>query len=133
MGKDFDRWNMRKKKIENAAVIFKFHQGEIWWYAAGLNVGNEIDGKHGTFERPVFILKKCNAKMFIGIPCTSMDKTGPYMYLLKSAEKNYQLNFSQVRTVSAKRLLRKIANTSSVSEQVVQDSFILYLKRKPAV
>ena len=67
MQKDFDEWNKRKKDLHYKHFSnSKFQEGEIWWCGAGLNIGHEIDGKHDTFERPFYILKKCNDAMFIG-------------------------------------------------------------------
>ena len=84
MQKDFDTWNLKKKKLHTIECVDqKFKEGEIWWCGAGLNIGHEIDGKHDTFERPFYILKKCSDTMFIGIPCTTNLKKGIFAYFLK--------------------------------------------------
>lgn len=132
MEKDFDRWNREKKDIHTKEKNLKFHDGEIWWCIAGLNVGHEIDGKNKTFERPFYILKKCNTTMFIGIPCTSHYRKGLFMYILETDNLDFILNFSQIKAISSKRLLRKIVNVSTKSEKEINIKFVEYIKRKPA-
>lgn len=82
--KNFDTWNKRKKVIHEAQTQRRFQEGEIWWCAAGLNIGHEIDGKNETYERPFYILKKCSRGMCIGVPCTSTQKSGSFIYVLKT-------------------------------------------------
>lgn len=132
MEKDFDGWNRRKKRINEREMTPQFHDGEIWWYAAGINVGSEIDGKHGNYERPVFILKKCNRTMFIGIPCTSISGKGEFIYDLRTNDPDFTLNFSQVKTVSSRRLLRKVTNIRDYYANDIFLKFVEYLKRKSA-
>lgn len=133
MQKDFDGWNEKKKEIEiNDVGNTKFKEGEIWWCSAGLNLGHEIDGKHKTFERPFYVFKKCSRTMFIGIPCTSTFRKGLYTYHLLTSDINFILNFSQIKTLSSKRLLRKIVNVPNVYYQKdIQKTFFEYIKRKP--
>lgn len=110
----------------------KFKDGEIWWCSAGLNVGYEIDGKHNTFERPFYILKKCNKGMFIGVPCTSTFRKGLYMYRLLTSDLDFILNFSQIKTLSSKRLLRKVVHIPDPIQEEILYKFVTYIKRKPA-
>lgn len=129
--KDFDRWNDKKKKLDLIeSVNTKFKEGEIWWCSAGLNVGHEINGKHDTFERPFYILKKCSETMFIGIACTSSPRKGSYMYQLKTSDLNFIFNFSQIKTLSSKRLLRKVTHVPNFYKRNIFKCFIEYLKRK---
>lgn len=133
MEKDFDRWNKRKKNIDAHEALRRFHEGEIWWCSAGLNIGHEIDGKHKTFERPFYILKKCSKNMFIGIPCTTNTRLGFFSYTLEILKWNFILNFSQVKSVSSKRLLRRMVKVSSEIELDVANKFVHYvINRKPA-
>jgi mRNA interferase MazF len=132
MQKDFDKWNNKKKNIDmhqERDVLFKV--GEIWWCSAGLNVGNEIDGKHNTFERPFYILKKCNEGMSIGILCTSTFRKGIFMYVLKTFDLEFILNFSQIKTLSSKRLLRKVVSIRTTYQDDIILKFYEYINRKP--
>ena len=129
--KDFDEWNKKKKKIELINFVnTKFNEGEIWWCSAGLNIGHEIDGKHDTFERPFYVFQKCNSKMFIGIPCTTSSKKGPFAYFLKIMNWEFMLNFSQIKSISSKRLLRKMVRVPDSDEKSIREKFIAYINRK---
>ena len=131
MSKDFDRWNKVKKNINNIESKLPFYEGQIWWCNAGVNVGHEIDGKHGTFERPFYILRKCNESMFIGIPCTTNIKTGTFAYILKILNWEFILNFSQIKSMSSKRLLRRMVNVSECTKRDIKNKFFMYINRKP--
>ena len=111
--KDFDRWNNKKKKIEeNDKNILTSHR-QIWWTSVGLNVGDEEDGKNENFERPVLVLKTFNRKVFLGIPITSRKKENKYYFEIEYHNKKYYLILSQIRLFSNKRLLRKITKIDS--------------------
>ena len=68
MEKDFDKWNLKKKELENSSEKFFFKTGEIWWCSVGLNVKTESCGKGEDYQRPVLILRKLSQENFIGIP-----------------------------------------------------------------
>jgi len=129
MQKDFDTWNKIKKKINTIETELPFYTGQIWWCSVRLNVGHEIDGKHNTFERPFYIFKKCNADMFIGIPCTSNYKDRAFMYKLRTPRVKFVLNFSQIKTMSSKRLLRRIVNISTFFQEDIKKNFFNYINR----
>ena len=57
MKKDFDKWNERKKALNDRERIL-FNPREIWWCSFGVNIGSEQDGSGDNFERPVIIIKK---------------------------------------------------------------------------
>jgi mRNA interferase MazF len=129
--KDFDTWNIKKKKLDSTEFTnIKFKEGEIWWCSAGLNIGHEIDGKHDTFERPFYVFQKCNKKMFIGIPCTTSSKKGLFVYFLKIMNWEFVLNFSQIKSISSKRLLRKMTKVSDSEKKSIAERFIAYINRK---
>ena len=79
MEKDFDRWNSQKKQtdeIKNEPVMF--YEREVWWCAAGINIGVEIDGKHELFSRPTVVIRKFNKDMLLVAPTTTQDKSNKY-------------------------------------------------------
>lgn len=45
MLKDFDNWNILKKKIETDRDEFFCNRREIWWCNLGINTGSESCGK----------------------------------------------------------------------------------------
>ena len=107
--KDFDGWNRKKRETHYSKSSVLFYEREVWWCSHGVNIGVEIDGRHELFLRPVLILRKFNKDMALVVPTTAKDKKGRY-YLSVAGEdgKKYTVCLSQVRTISTKRLLRKI-------------------------
>lgn len=106
--KDFDKWNKKKKAIDQKEVSGKifFNEREIWWGSLGLNIGFEQDGKNDDFERPLLIVKKFNRSIVWAVPLTSVAKDNNFHYKLKSSGSFVIL--SQIRLVSTKRFLRLI-------------------------
>lgn len=108
MEKDFDRWNIEKKRINTEERLVFAYPREVWWCSLGVNIGVETDGKNDNFERPVLILKKFNKDMFWVLPITSHAGTDRFHYPIKYVQQDRWVILSQIRTVSSKRLLRKI-------------------------
>ena len=70
--------------------------------------------------------------MFIGVPCTTNMGHGSYAFALHILEWSFMLNFSQVKSMSSKRLLRRMANVHSNVQREIRTKFITYINRKPA-
>ncbi len=105
------KWTKLKLKIHNKPddnTVF-FQEREIWWVSLGINIGSEQNGKHGNFERPVLVLKKFNKYTLWIIPITSKHKSQKYYFNLFLDGILYCFNLSQLRLISSKRLLRKMA------------------------
>ncbi len=114
MEKDFDKWNSEKKVVDQKVInkdLF-FYSREIWWCSAGLNIGVEANGKHENFERPMLIIKKFNSEMIWSLPLTTQGKDNKYYYKLEHESVKSWVVVSQIKTVSTKRLLRKIGSIS---------------------
>ena len=111
MEKEFDNWNIKKKKLSITERVY-FHKGDVWYLSIGKNIGDEEDGKNQNFERPVLITRKFNNNIFIGVPLTSQDKNGKYYHKLISFSGSTAI-LSQVRLFDAKRLLRYIGKIDS--------------------
>ena len=79
--KDFDTWNVHKKRIDSSNKLRYFHTREVWWTYLGINVGYEQDGKNGDFVRPIVILRKFNKQIFLGIPLTTKSKPNNPFYI----------------------------------------------------
>lgn len=109
MEKDFDAWHEQKKETNLQEEDILFYEREVWWVRLGVNIGVEIDGKHELFLRPVIILRKFNKHMAFVVPTTTQNKKDKY-YVDVSEEtgKVHRACLSQLRTISAKRLERKI-------------------------
>ncbi len=112
MPKDFDGWNKIKKEIDSGGPIIFCNPHEIWWCSLGLNIGIEANGRSETFERPVLILQVFNQEMIWVIPITSTFKKSKFYHHFVFNNRDQSLNLTQIRTISAKRLKRKIGFVS---------------------
>ena len=105
----FVEWTKLKVRIhlsEEEPVYFR--EKEIWWASLGVNIGYEQNGKNEKFERPVLVLKKFNEHMLWVLPLTSKDKTGKYYHQFEYEGEKYSVILSQIKTISSKRLLRRL-------------------------
>jgi len=109
MIKDFDRWNINKKEIENSEEEVLFKVQEIWWCYIGLNIKTESCGKGRNYQRPVLVLRKLSAKSFIGIPLSTQDKKGTWFVDLEVAEKRGCALIYQIKMLSSNRLYRRLS------------------------
>lgn len=115
MIKKFIAWTRLKIKINVTERVFYFREGEIWWASLGANNGHEEDGKNDNFERPVVVLKKFNQYVLWALPLTSQIKEGNrYYYKYELNGKQFSAVLSQLRLISSKRLLRRVANLSII-------------------
>lgn len=113
MEKDFDQWNLQKKKAHNAQQRPMFNEREVWWCSLGANVGDEEDGKGHSFTRPVLVLRKFNRRVFIGIPLSRQLKDTPFYYRIHFKGGSQSLMLSQLRLLDAKRLRDRLGEISS--------------------
>ena len=108
MSKSYEEWHRLKSRIEDGHKVPYFREGEIWWCSLGANVGVEEDGKNELFERPVLIFRKFNEQMFWAFPMTSKSKRGKFYFSLRMHNTEGFVIFSQLRTLSGKRLIRRV-------------------------
>ena len=125
--KDFDSWNNKVKLLDSVDFNDFFYSREIWWCALGVNIGSEQDGKNESFERSVLILKKINKDLLWIVPLTSKVIDNEYRTNVKITGIQSQVSLSQLRSISSKRLLRKIGTIKSVTfyEILIKLAFIL--------
>lgn len=107
MKKEFDKWNSLKKNVENYSGVYA-NTGEIWWCNIGINIGSESCGKNHLFERPVLILKVLNTRLFLIAPLTTKNKKILNHIQIPFTDKQSFLMIEQIKTISSKRLTRKI-------------------------
>ena len=123
MNNPHDDWNKLQKnlavKIENVFC----NEREIWWCSLGMNIGTELFGKNELFERPVLVLKVYNKETIKILPLTSKAKKGKYYspVILDNVMSNAVL--SQARTISTKRLSRKVGRISEENFAEVKDKY----------
>ena len=113
--KDFDGWNVEKKKVDNQGTQKLFHEREIWWASFGVNIGREQDGRGDNFERPVVILKTLSPDTFICLPLSTKKRLPNFQSSVTHEEIHGFALLDQIRVFDSKRLLRKIG-TMEISE-----------------
>ncbi len=112
--KDFDGWHPRKMELNallGTTTPF-YHEREIWWCALGVNIGTEQDGIGHNFDRPVLIIRGFNREQFFGVALTGNRKENSkwHIYIGQiGGEGEGSVILSQVRTIDARRLIRKMA------------------------
>ena len=128
MTKEHDNWNERKKTLDRSDRSPFYHQREIWFCAAGVNIGNEIDGKGSAYARPVLVLRAFNAETFFGAALIGNPRTGPYYFSIgKVVDREAVVNLSQLRLFDTKRLIRKIGTLNEDTFQALAKSVTLTL------
>jgi len=109
MDKDFDRWNEKKKALDDRKNRVFCNEREVWWCYVGVNIGSEENGGVNSFRRPVVVIQSFNTEIFFGVVLTGSKRIGKYYFYLgaiRGVETSAIL--SQVRIVDTKRLGDKI-------------------------
>lgn len=109
MKKEFDRWNQKKKEINNLKPNF-YRERDVRWCSLGVNVGFEQDGTSESYRRPVVILKGFSRSVCLVVPLTTSNKINPYHLQLGKIEgKESVAILSQIRLIDTKRLHDRLA------------------------
>ncbi|OJW84167.1 MAG: hypothetical protein BGO69_11895 [Bacteroidetes bacterium 46-16] len=110
--KDFDNWNIVKKRIQGEEREVNIRKGEIRWVSFGVNVGSEIDGKGISFTRPALILHVIGAHLALVVPMSTKLKNVTGYVSFEWKGKITALCLQQMRVVSQKRVLDRIGKIS---------------------
>lgn len=125
MGKDFDSWNKKKKRLdESKSAPPLVSEGDFWWCSIGENVGVEIGGKSENFTRPVVILKKFGRLGFLAVPTTTKERVGTWYVSFKHGGIGETAMLSQTRLLSYKRLDRKMGELAETDFHNVKQAYI---------
>ncbi len=132
--KDFDDWNQKKKAL-NARELsddFFFLEGEIWWASLGVNVGKEIDGKNGDFERPVLVLLAIDYDALWTLPITTTLREADARFReIVFGGKSSAVLLHQIRYLSANRLLKLAGRVGESELALIREAVVkLLLKRE---
>ena len=136
MGNDkklFTDWSTIKQVINSKEKGFAYaHPREIWWCSLGKNIGIETDGKHDIFERPVLILSMDNQYGATILPLTSKNKKDIHHVCITYTDNQDKIweswiKLGQIRTISTKRLRRKVTTLEVGQFEVVKEAFIKHL------
>ena len=127
---NYDAWNELKKKLQGIDEPPLFRERDIWWYAAGENLGSEIDGKGLHFSRPVLIFRKYGKTTFFGIPLSTRKGEGLwYSDVTVKGQKRCAL-LSQASSLSTKRLYSRIGIISKTEfEEIGKKLKVLLFKK----
>ena len=82
MEKDFDNWNVVKKRTQEKVDTAYFREREIYWANVGKNIGGEQNGKGEDFMRPLLVFRKYNNNLFCGIPLSTTIRDGSFFTIL---------------------------------------------------
>jgi len=109
MKKDFDKWNSRKKELNEVEPHF-YYEREIRWCSLGVNIGFEQDGTSEAHRRPVLIIRGFSLHVCLVVPLTTSIKKNPYhmsVGIIEGVEAFAIL--SQIRLIDTKRLHDRLA------------------------
>ena len=121
--KEFDGWNNLKKNLDKSNIKIFANKREIWWCSFGLNVGTELCGKNDLFERPILILKVYNKDTIKVLPLTSKENKGKYYIPVTLGEITSYASLSHVKTISTKRLSRKVGRINKEQFEIILKSY----------
>ncbi len=104
MKKDFDKWNTRKKELNEKEPNF-YYEREIRWCSLGVNIGFEQDGTSEKYRRPVLVIKGFSRHVCLVVPLTTSKKKNHYHFAIGIIEdKEAFAILSQIRLIDTKRL-----------------------------
>jgi len=108
MEKNFDKWNIVKKRTNDEAPRL-YTVREIWWCRLGVNVGSEQDGSGRLFLRPVVIIRAFGPDACMVVPLTTSRRKHPLRFPVGDVqEKQATALLSQIRVVDTRRLVEKV-------------------------
>ncbi len=122
--KSFDKWNSVKKQLNNEDSGVFCRAGEIRWVSIGVNVGSGMDGKGESFNRPCLIADMFSDKLALVFPMTtSVKKSAGYIPIKLNDGRVVSVCIHQARTVSPKRILKRIQVISKSKLQEIKDYY----------
>lgn len=115
-------WTRIKARLQISEPSLFPYKKEIWWASLGQNIGVETNGKNNKFERPVLVIKVFNVHSLLIAPITSnLNERKFTVSFANHVGEIYLIKISQLRTISTKRLLRKISEISDLDfENVIK-------------
>ena len=126
--KNFDEWNLVKKKIENEERSITLRKGEVRWCSLGVNVGAEIDGKGVGFTRPVLILRVIGNKLALVAPLSTKIKEIPGYIKIKIKNKDVSICANHIKIISQKRIFERHTKLPNNTFLTVRDQIFEFLK-----
>jgi mRNA interferase MazF len=121
MEKDFNRWSLKKQKLDKRIYLP--------WCSVGINIGDEENGKDELFSRPVLIFKKFNENLFWGIPMSTKNKENKYYVQVNFKDNISSIMISHLRLYDVKRLIVRIGTLHKVEYDKVINNIINLLPK----
>ncbi len=110
MHKNFERWFVKKREIQNQSQNKFYRPREIWWCYLGENIGFEQDGTGKEHQRPVLIIRAFSKYVCLIVPLTTSIKKNPYHVAIGMVDnKMAYAIISQIRLIDTRRLINRIA------------------------
>ncbi len=128
MVKEFDEWNIIKKRLNASDTVPFFKEREVWWTSLGVNIGHEEDGKNQKFNRPVLVVAKFNSRIFWGVPLTTKIKNNAHYHRFNFRDRDQCAMLTQMRLWDANRLTGKIGRIGKQDYREIREALMLYLQ-----
>lgn len=125
MKRDYIGWYRLKGGLEKNGFSGNFGEREVWWCSLGVNIGDEEDGKHHLFERPILVMKKYSKQLLLALPLSTTQKVSHFYHPLAVGDENGVVLLSQARVISSKRLQRRIGRVTQDEHDSIARAFIL--------
>ena len=122
--KDFDRWNLVKKHINQTNLTTHIRAGEIRWTSFGVNIGSEIDGKGNSFTRPVLIIHVIGSHLALVVPMSTKLKSVPGYVPFIWKDTITSLCIHQVKIISQKRFLSRKGKISEIKLKAIKAEIV---------
>jgi len=104
MKKDFDRWNIMKKNLEESSIDMIMKEWEIWWANIGLNIGSESCWKWKSFRRPILVIRKLSHENCIVLPLSTQIKHWTWFASYNFEWTEYTALLYQIKMIHKNRL-----------------------------
>lgn len=121
-------WIKIKTSVSERQGRPTINEREIWWCRVGENVGEETNGKSSAFSRPVLVLKKLTRYSFVGLPTSTVQKSGSWYVPIDLSGKKSNVMIHQVRIFDAKRLTTMIGRLDQKDFLEVKRRFFEFFK-----
>lgn len=128
--KDFDKWNVVKRKTDLTEKRPPVRVGEIYWCKIGLNIGVEQDGKDEAFQRPVLVIKKFSNEIILITPLTSKEHAGDWYSEINFENKKSWCVLNQTKPIDTKRLLSSMGEISEKELSKIINTYCNLIQKK---
>ena len=122
MEKDFDKWNEKKKDIDDIVSKIYFNQWDIWWCSLWRNIKSESFGKWENFRRPILVLKKLSSDSCIAIPLSTKIKTWTWFTQYDLHGTKYTALLYQIRMIHKNRFWKKVGQLDEADFENIKKS-----------